>query len=584
MGKSYSNWSSPRFFKRLLCVSFACTILFSPAWMLHADASIFATPGVDTVDPSWETGSYACLALDSKGNPGISYYDFNNTHLKYAYWNGSRWFIQTVDSNGFNGLHTSVAFDSQDLPHISYSAFNGTYYAYWNGSNWNIEAVDSYGSFTSIAIDADDNPHISYFGISGADLKYAVWNSSGWSIQTVDSEGIVGEFTSLKLDSSGYAYISYLDVTKQDLKIAWQDITGWHIQVVDSAGNVGWYSSLALDSKGNRHIGYFDNASRDLKYACSNGTEWTIQTIDCNGDVGTDTSLALDSNDYPRITYTDNTNHVLKYAVWNGSNWIIKAFPVAGYVGEYTSLPNDQTSLQIDQNDTAHVAYCDWGSYCLKYIASLDTLGFYTINHPTVTLNVTPNPVAVGQTVTISILIDPLPQIPNSFFSGVIINVTNPDGTSCYLGPFMSNSNGTVLTAFAPTQVGNMTFQASLARQEYPIINTIYSPSQSNIVTLQVQQNATTTLPSPSPTPSPTTVQQNSQSTSSQSTQSSSNYWQDDQQYNSWYGDSEDSGYQQNPQPNYYLPSYFPVVETGVAGVVSFLVCVGVILILKRWE
>jgi hypothetical protein len=598
LGTSASSWSTKKPVTLVLVVA-ACLVLSSPGWIFQATATS-TMQSIHTVDPTWGTGSYVSLALDSKGYAGISYYDANNTHLKYAHWTDN-WNVQTVDSDDFNGLHTSVAFDSKDHPHISYMAQNGLKHAYWNGSTWNIEFIDVAGSFTSIAIDANDYPRISYFSIqNGADLKYAAYNGTAWNIETVDSQGFTGEFTSLKLDSNGYAHISYLDITNRDLKIAWQDNEGWYTQVVDSAGDVGWYSSLALDANGTTHISYFNNASRDLKYARSLGSNWSIQTIESNGDVGTDTSIALDSNGNPHISYTDTTNHVLKYTSWNGSQWIIQALPYAGFVGEYTSLPNDQTSLQIDMNDTAHIAYCDWGSYCLKYITAPNSVG--TVKRfiqPMAMLTITPHPFAVGQTVNITVTLTPKPPTTFERFEGIILTVRNPDGTSCFTGPFFSNSSGIVTTQYCLVMVGNMTFQAKYYGQLFQSNNATYLPTESNVITLQVQQNldptpAPTTSPtptptstvmpttSPTPTPTPTTT---SKQPSQISQQSYNDPWQSSQPYNQDTNQPDGTGSTKPQRANvYHDPGPFPTVETAVASVVAFSVTVGVILFLKRWE
>jgi hypothetical protein len=49
------------------------------------------------------------LVLGSNGNPHISYYDYTNGDLKYAYWTGSSWSITTVDSADDVGWFTSIA-------------------------------------------------------------------------------------------------------------------------------------------------------------------------------------------------------------------------------------------------------------------------------------------------------------------------------------------------------------------------------------------------------------------------------------------------------------------------------------------
>ena len=87
-----------------------------------------STWNIQTVDSTGTVEASTSLALDSGGNPHISYQDATRKDLKYATWTGSAWRIQTVDSNGA-GYFTSLALDSAGNPHISYEANGDLKYA-----------------------------------------------------------------------------------------------------------------------------------------------------------------------------------------------------------------------------------------------------------------------------------------------------------------------------------------------------------------------------------------------------------------------------------------------------------------------
>ncbi len=75
-----------------------------------------------------DVGESSSIAVDSNGNPHISYYDNSDQKLKHAWKIANIWNNETVDtgSGGNLGGYASLAFDIIGNPHISYH--KGTIY------------------------------------------------------------------------------------------------------------------------------------------------------------------------------------------------------------------------------------------------------------------------------------------------------------------------------------------------------------------------------------------------------------------------------------------------------------------------
>ena len=328
-----------------------------------------------TVDAAGEVGHNPSIAVDTNGNPIISYYDWTNQDLKFAICDLSAsangncgqtgdWSTVTADAAGSVGWTTSIALDANNDPLISYydasnedlkfaicdlsASTNGNCDQTSDWSTVTVDAAGEVGPDPSIAVDADGDPLISYYDASNKDLKFAMCDLSkstngncdqtgDWSLVTVDAVGDGGRFTSIAVATNDDPVISYWDQTNGDLKLAICDAsesangncdqTGdWSTVTADADETVGLWSSIAIDTNGNPMISYYDWTNQDLKFAicdlsksangnCDQTGDWSAETVDVVGDVGRFTSIAVNTNGAPTISYHDLTNADLKFAI-----------------------------------------------------------------------------------------------------------------------------------------------------------------------------------------------------------------------------------------------------------------------------
>jgi len=319
-----------------------------------ADATLIATY-------SHDVGLSTSLAVNAEGVPFISYLDTSAGTLKHARTYGNHWGRSTVDS--WSGLFSSIDLAAPYRPHIAYYSTtnddpditdNDLRYARWNGQKWFYSTIDEtydVGKYVSLAISPAGVSHISYYDQTNYDLLYAFSNigATAWVTRSLDMLNDVGMYTSMALDSTGRPHISYYDETNGALKHAFvAPITdAWAIEFVDNptVNDVGGYTSIGVDRNNNPHISYYDFTDLNLKYAYKSGGVWNISVVDSTGDVGKFSSIALynqaadPNNDTVNISYYDATNGSLKFASRTiASGWTIEVVDDLGDVGYYCSL------------------------------------------------------------------------------------------------------------------------------------------------------------------------------------------------------------------------------------------------------
>ncbi len=287
------------------------------------------------VDTTGDTGRWVSLSVDSQGNPHISYNYFLDPNgapvgdLKYATRSGGVWTRQSIDTAGNVGEYTSIALDSQGNPHISYyDNTNGNLkYARRSGGNWTVETVETtgnVGAYSSLALDAQDNPRIAYQDLTTFRVRYASKSGGTWSLETPSGVGPVFPVQiSLDLDSQGNPHLAYYDQNVNKTKYANKSLSTWNNGVATALGAElhGSFLSLRVDAQDIPHLGYYDSFTAKVMYAVKNGdggTYWVPVPVDEFGPQGPWTSLALDSSGFPHLSFHSPSVGIgqVRYAVF----------------------------------------------------------------------------------------------------------------------------------------------------------------------------------------------------------------------------------------------------------------------------
>jgi hypothetical protein len=328
------------------------TIVLGTVRLPEALASHFLT---ETADGSVnQVGLYLSLALDSQGNPHMSYVDNTTGDLKYARKGGGAWAIEVVQgTTSFATGWTSIELDASGDVHISLQdgSPSGLWYAKKSAGAWTLERADprpGSGLTNSLELDSNGDPHIVYGDNFLANLRYASKVGGIWTVETADSTGNTMAMTALALDSSGNPHISSREGGVFDVRYVRKSGGAWIAEYVVSSPNFsGNYTSIAVDAQGNPHISYGDVTASDLVYATKSGGAWLLEAADSLN--GLYTSIALDSQGNPRIAYS-RPGGILTYASKQAGVWTRDAINAIGNGAEHASLV-------LASGDKPHIGY-----------------------------------------------------------------------------------------------------------------------------------------------------------------------------------------------------------------------------------
>lgn len=350
---------------------------------------------IEMADPTQQLVLFTSLALDSSGDPHISYQG-SSGGLLYATRSGGVWAVETADRIGNTGYHTSLAIDSQDNPHISYCRFTDDednevedlFYATKFDGLWIQEVVDQAASaYTSLELDASGNPCISYATAHGDEgdgssdvgtVKFARKEGGIWTKEVVARAD--GAYTSLAIDSNGNPHISYAFRDADNVDHVMYALKSGDVWTTEIVGGFGVETSIDLDAKNQPWISYRDGtASSILKLATKQYGIWTIQTVDANEPTGVNPSIVLDSQDLPWIGYGSPSAADIKVAIPNVGAVGVEPFVAENsFVGSPFPNPSRGTislAIRIPSTESVRLTLFDVGGRMISRIPGHELTG-----------------------------------------------------------------------------------------------------------------------------------------------------------------------------------------------------------------
>jgi hypothetical protein len=273
--------------------------------VLHCgDANCTSGNSVTSPDTEDNVGGWSSLTLDAAGYPVVSYYDLSDRNLRVLHCGDANCTadnsIIPADTDGDVGEYTSLALDSSGNPVVSYyDATNEdlkVLHCYnpdcsWDGEGGIITSPDTDGDvgwYTSLALDGNGYPVVSYLDDTNFDLKVlhcgSVDCTYGNIITSPDTGGDVGGHSSLALDAEGNFAVSYSGGAY--LKVYHGCPTSGHVAGV--YGEAG-FSGDGEDAGGARvddPRGQYETGTGDSLYFADTGNN-RIRKIDGDGVINT---------------------------------------------------------------------------------------------------------------------------------------------------------------------------------------------------------------------------------------------------------------------------------------------------------
>lgn len=314
--------------------------------VLHCGSATCGINSVTVADSTANVGQYSAIKMDALGNPVVSYWDQTNGDLKVLHCGDATCnnnnVITSAYTSGNTGWDTSLALDTSGNPVISFYDFTSSVMKLLHCSNANCTGVNTpaspdvfSGRLTSMAIDAAGNPVIASAGPTDKGLRIVHCGDATCSANNTATSPDFPTFpfsadvrgTSLILDSNGNPVVSFYRADKNQFKVLHcADPAcagpGNSLVVLDPGTQTGDHrsTSITLDAAGNPVVAYQDTANDALKVLhcgnanCTSGNSIASPVTNPGGSTGSQPSIKLDAaTGNPIVSFGASNNMSVLY-------------------------------------------------------------------------------------------------------------------------------------------------------------------------------------------------------------------------------------------------------------------------------
>ncbi|MAY13585.1 MAG: hypothetical protein CMB21_07310 [Euryarchaeota archaeon] len=372
-------------------------------YLSHSGANVDQITDAITFNKDW--GGIG-MVLDSQEVPHIVYQNHSDGNYKVSYAtlnvsatesSGSNvWIIETIDGSlgDYAGSWLSIDIDSQDIPHVSYFAgdnIDEIRYAFRNDSGWQNQTVDDgidrLGFYSSIKIDSTDNPQIVYSRLGGHHLRYAMYDGSTWHTENIGtSSGGDKKSLQLALSNADVPHICFFDEGSDRMGYATYSGSSWvketdvisdDLEYESSMGRGKW-CDIEVDQYGTPHISMDYNGYSQVGYLIKNGSTWDGWNLSsvASDETAVYTQLELDNSENPCIAHHntkvggDNIFRDVHLTCYNATSGELLQRDTGLFDSDfyYSSTKwGRYINMQLDQNDSAHIAFYDQTAMSIMY-------------------------------------------------------------------------------------------------------------------------------------------------------------------------------------------------------------------------